>query len=69
MIFFWLSEAKPAKDAIEADEHLKALYRQSTPSMPASLAQIFEADTGRPVGQVLVGGPTNSAHTKRVQFR
>ena len=54
IIFRWLAEQPPAMDEIKKDKALKARYDGIAEHISTFLLQVLEAETGKPVGDVLV---------------
>lgn len=54
VVFRWLAEQQPAMDEIKKDTALKARYDRIAKHISTYLLQVLEADTGKPVGDVLV---------------
>ena len=54
VVFRWLAEQQPAMDEIKKDKLLKARYDKIAQHISTFLMQVLEADTGKPVGDVLI---------------
>lgn len=57
VIFRWLAQQQPAMDEIKKDKALKARYDKIAEHISTFLMQVLEAETGKPVGDVLVETP------------
>jgi hypothetical protein len=53
-VLLWMAEQKPAMDEIKKDKLLKTMYGKMGDHVNTVLLQVLEAETGNPVGNVLV---------------